>query len=55
MVINVEPLSLSFSGPEEGYHLEDLIVVVDKGSRLLTRGLAPRELPVIGFPLSKQT
>ena len=54
MVINVEPLSLSFSGPEEGYHLEDMIVVVDKGSRLLTQGLAPRELPVIGVPLHKQ-
>jgi Xaa-Pro aminopeptidase len=52
MVFNVEPLV--FDGAGAGYHLEDLLVVTDKGSRLLTNGLAPRELPVIGVPLAQQ-
>ena len=52
MVFNVEPLC--FDGAGGGFHLEDLLVVTDKGNRLLTNGLAPRELPVIGMPLSRQ-
>lgn len=52
MVFNVEPLV--FDGQGGGYHLEDLIAVTATGNRLLTNGLAPRELPVIGQPLARQ-
>jgi len=45
MVINIEPMVKHASGT---YHTEDLLVVTDKGYRLLTLGLAPVELPVIG-------
>jgi Xaa-Pro aminopeptidase len=46
MVLNVECSVLD----EEGtyYHVEDLIVVTETGHRLLTLGLPPREIPVIG-------
>jgi len=48
MVINIEP------GTKEGgsmYHTEDLLVVTEDGYRLLTLGIAPTELPVIGQDL----
>jgi Xaa-Pro dipeptidase len=46
MVLNVEPMA---SDEERSfYHIEDLFVVTDNGPRLLTLGLAPRELPVVG-------
>lgn len=46
MVLNVEPGVRD----EEGslYHTEDLVVVTEDGFRLLTLGIAPKELPVLG-------
>lgn len=46
MVINIEPMTLD----EEGacYHTEDLVLITDEGHRLLTLGLAPKEIPSIG-------
>lgn len=46
MVINIEPGVRD----EEGslYHTEDLVVVTEDGFRLLTLGIAPKELPVLG-------
>ncbi len=52
MVLNVEPFGFDENGI--GYHLEDLLVVTEGGNRLLTLGLAPTELPVIGKPLDQQ-
>jgi Xaa-Pro dipeptidase len=49
MVLNIEPILKD----EEGclYHLEDLVAVTDTGHRLLTWGLPPAEIPVIGKSL----
>ena len=46
MVLNIEPILKD----EEGclYHLEDLAVVTEDGHRILTLGLPPAEIPVIG-------
>ena len=49
MVFNIEPFGFDEEG--SGYHLEDLIVVTDDGCRILTNGLAPKEIPIIGEPL----
>jgi len=46
MVINIEPMT--FDPDRCCYHTEDLVVITETGSRLLTLGLAPKELPVIG-------
>lgn len=46
MVFNIEPST--FDENRVAYHTEDLLVVTETGYRLLTLGLAPRELPVIG-------
>jgi Xaa-Pro dipeptidase len=46
MVFNIEPST--FDENRVAYHTEDLLVVTETGSRLLTLGLAPREMPVIG-------
>jgi len=46
MVLNIEPFV--FDDERIGYHTEDLLVVTGDGHRLLTYGLAPTELPVIG-------
>lgn len=51
MVINIEPIITDSMG--ETYHLEDLFVVTASGPRLLTMGFAPRQIPVIGEPISK--
>ena len=51
MVINIEPLITDSAG--ETYHLEDLFVVTDSGPRLLTLGFAPKQIPVIGQPISR--
>ncbi len=48
MVINIEPV-LKDGG--NAYHTEDLLVITDTGYRLLTLGLAPREMPVVGQKL----
>ena len=46
MVFNIEPST--FDDNRVAYHTEDLLVVTETGYRLLTLGLAPREIPVIG-------
>ncbi len=46
MVINIEPMTVDPEG--SFYHTEDLLVITDTGHRLLTLGLAPKELPVMG-------
>jgi Xaa-Pro aminopeptidase len=46
MVFNIEPST--FDEHRVAYHTEDLLVVTETGYRLLTLGLAPRDLPVIG-------
>ncbi len=51
MVINIEPLITDPMG--ETYHLEDLFVLTASGPRLLTMGFAPKQIPVIGQPISK--
>lgn len=45
MVLNIEPFFKHASGT---YHTEDLLLVTEEGFRLLTLGLAPEELPVLG-------
>jgi len=50
MVLNIEPVILDGDGSM--YHLEDLVVVTDRGCRILTHGLPPKEIPVIGQPVS---
>jgi Xaa-Pro aminopeptidase len=46
MVINIEPMTSDDGG--SFYHTEDLVVITDTGYRLLTLGLAPKEIPVLG-------
>jgi Xaa-Pro dipeptidase len=50
MVFNIEPST--FDDNRVAYHTEDLLVITETGNRLLTLGLAPRELPVIGRTIS---
>jgi Xaa-Pro dipeptidase len=50
MVFNIEPST--FDDNRVAYHTEDLLVITETGNRLLTLGLAPRELPVIGQTIS---
>jgi Xaa-Pro aminopeptidase len=49
MVLNIEPIARASDGSV--FHTEDLILVTDTGYRLLTLGLAPRDIPVIGETL----
>ncbi|WP_342358766.1 Xaa-Pro peptidase family protein [Terrarubrum flagellatum] len=53
MILNIEPTTSDGEGSK--YHTEDLVEVTDKGYRLMTLGLAPEELPVIGQPLPATT
>lgn len=46
MVINIEPMTRDADG--NLYHTEDLVLVTPTGHRLLTHGLAPKRIPVIG-------
>ena len=46
MVLNVEPITID--ADRSGYQLEDLVLVTENGHRVLTRGLPPPEIPVIG-------
>lgn len=50
MILNIEPIAKD----EEGslYHTEDLLLVTENGYRLLTLGLAPKDLPVLGQTIS---
>lgn len=49
MVINIEPMTVD----EEGscYHTEDLVLITPDGNRILTLGLAPKEIPILGEPI----
>lgn len=53
MVFNIEPST--FDENRVAYHTEDLLVITETGNRLLTLGLAPREIPVIGQDLGYAT
>ena len=46
MVINIEPMTSDDDG--SFYHTEDLVVITENGFRLLTLGLAPKEIPILG-------
>lgn len=46
MVLNVEPGVRDNKGSL--YHTEDLVMVTETGSRLLTLGFAPKDIPVLG-------
>ena len=48
MAINIEPNV--FDELNNFYHVEDLVEVTKEGARVLSLGLAPPELPVIGQP-----
>ncbi len=50
MVLNIEPITLDGAGGK--YHTEDLVEVTASGFRLMTLGLAPEEIPVIGEPVA---
>lgn len=49
MVINIEPMTRDADG--NLYHTEDLVLVTQDGHRLLTHGLAPRQIPLLGAPM----
>ena len=46
MILNIEPVTSDGDGSK--YHTEDLVEVTETGYRLLTLGLAPEEIPIIG-------
>ena len=50
MVINIEPMTSDEDG--SFYHTEDLVLITESGNRLLTLGLAPKELPVMGAKIA---
>ncbi|MGH6755335.1 MAG: M24 family metallopeptidase, partial [Bradyrhizobium sp.] len=49
MVINIEPMTLDSEG--SCYHIEDAVLITEDGNRLLTLGLSPIEIPVLGDPV----
>ena len=49
MVINIEPMTLDSEG--SCYHTEDAVLITETGNRLLTLGLAPKEIPILGDPV----
>jgi Xaa-Pro dipeptidase len=49
MVFNIEPVVSDEAG--NMYHTEDLVEVTDTGYRIMTLGMAPDEIPVIGQPI----
>ncbi|MBM6581193.1 aminopeptidase P family protein [Microvirga sp. BT689] len=46
MILNIEPSVLDDNGTK--YHTEDLLEVTESGFRLMTLGIAPEEIPIIG-------
>lgn len=50
MVLNVEPMTIDSEG--SCYHTEDLVLITPEGNRVLTLGLAPKEIPVLGTPMA---
>lgn len=53
MVLAIEPFYVDES--KIGYHLEDIVLVTEGTPRLLSLGLAPREIPIVGQPLAQST
>jgi len=51
MVLAIEPFYVDESNI--AYHLEDIVLVTEGTPRLLSLGLAPREIPIIGQPLAQ--
>ena len=51
MAVNIEPNA--FDERNSFYHVEDLVEVTEQGARVLSLGLAPAELPVLGQALTK--
>ena len=49
MVINIEPMTLDIEG--NCYHTEDHVLITGVANRVLTLGLAPLEMPVLGQAL----
>lgn len=49
MVINIEPMTIDAEG--SCYHIEDAVLITEQGNRLLTLGLAPIEIPLLGSPV----
>jgi Xaa-Pro aminopeptidase len=49
MVINIEPMTIDAEG--SCYHIEDAVLITEQGNRLLTLGLAPLEIPLLGNPV----
>lgn len=50
MVINIEPMTVDVEG--SCYHTEDHVLITVTGNRVLTHGLAPKEIPVLGASLA---
>ena len=48
--MNIEPSGADETGTK--YHTEDLVEVTENGPRLMTLGLAPEEIPIIGKPVT---
>lgn len=46
MVINIEPMTIDSEG--SCYHTEDAVLITETGHRLLTHGLAEKEIPILG-------
>lgn len=46
MVINIEPMTIDAEG--SCYHIEDAVLITEQGNRLLTLGLSPVEIPLLG-------
>lgn len=49
MVINIEPMTIDTEG--SCYHTEDHVLITESGNRVLTHGLAPLEIPLLGVAL----
>ena len=50
MVINIEPMTFDKEG--SCYHTEDHVVITEYGNRVLSLGLAPEEIPILGQPIA---
>lgn len=50
MILNIEPMTTDSQG--SCYHTEDSVLVTEDGHRILTLGVGPFEIPVIGAPVA---
>lgn len=53
MILNIEPVTTDEAGSK--YHTEDLVEVTETGFRLMTLGLAPEDIPVLGQTVHAST